>query len=90
MERKKLEKILDQVADKWFIGIEGPTKFAKVKNTIAMGKLHSDGYPQLMSLKPNQISCPICKQITSGLSEINLIRGIEKLECGCKRRFSRL
>ncbi len=90
MERKKLEQILDQVAERWFVGIEAPTKFAKVKKQVAMGKKHTKGYPQLMQLKENKISCPLCHKITSGLTKINLRTNIQTYECGCKSPFFRL
>ena len=87
MERKKLEQILDQVAEHWFIGIEAPTKFAKVKSKVAMGKQKARGFPQLMFLKPKTLNCPICNKITDSESKINLRTRRQRLNCGCEIDF---
>jgi len=90
VERKKLETILDEVAEKWFVGIDGPTKQAKKTQNIARGKEKAHGYPQLMELKKGSYSCPHCGVITGSSSKINLKTNTQTWECGCKRPFFRL
>lgn len=90
MERKKLELILDQVAAKWFIGVEGPSKNSRSKDKIAQGKAKTWGFPQLMELRRGRHTCPHCGTITAGSSKINLKTDTQIFECGCKRPFFRL
>jgi len=90
VERKKFEQVLDQVASKWFVGIEGPTKTAKQRQSVAIGKEKQSGYPQLMNLKPKIIICPACGGQHGPHSLINLREQTQKFECGLKRPFFRL